>query len=55
MRRAILGPLAMRGADQLRDLSLHHLLRHRAHRLADHVGVFIAQDLSDTSSTVILL
>jgi len=34
-------------ADQLRHLTLHHLSRDRPDRLADHVGVFIAQHLPD--------
>jgi hypothetical protein len=47
MRRAVLGALAMRGADELRDLGLHDLLRDHAHRFADHVAVLLAQHLPD--------
>src|SRR4051812_8709594 len=47
MRRPILGPLAVSRADQLGDLGLHQLLRHHAHRLADHVTVLLAQHLPD--------
>jgi hypothetical protein len=47
MRRAVLGALTALGADQLRDLGLHQLLRDRPHRLADHVSVLVAQHLSD--------
>jgi hypothetical protein len=37
----------MVGADQLGHLSLHDLLRHRPHRLANHVGMLVAQHLPD--------
>jgi hypothetical protein len=47
MRRAILGALAARGADQLGHLGLHQLLRHRPHRLANDFGMLIAQHLPD--------
>src|SRR3954468_14071811 len=48
MRHAILGPaLTMGGADQLRHLRLHQLLRHQPHRLANHVTVLLAQHLPD--------
>src|SRR4051812_2486397 len=48
MRHAIFGPaLTMGGADQLRHLRLHQLLRHQAHGLADHVTVLLAQHLPD--------
>jgi hypothetical protein len=47
MRRAVLAALTVLGADELGDLRLHQLLRHRAHRLADHVTVLLAQHPSD--------
>ncbi len=47
MRRAVLAALTTLRADQLGDLDLHHLLRDRPHRLADHVAVFLAQHLPD--------
>lgn len=47
MRRPILTALTVLGADQIGDLSLHHLLRHHLDRFADHVGVLIAQHLPD--------
>ncbi len=47
MRRPVIGPLAELGADQLADLSLHHLSRDRLHRLADHVRILIAQHTPD--------
>jgi hypothetical protein len=48
MCRPIVGPaLAELGADQLRDLRLHQLLRDPAHRLAQHVGVILQQHLPD--------
>jgi hypothetical protein len=47
VRGAILGALPVLGADQLRHLSLHDLLRDHPHRLTDHVSVFIAQHLPD--------
>jgi hypothetical protein len=47
MRRAVLGALPALRADQLRHLGLHDLLRHDTHRLADHVGVLVAQHLPD--------
>jgi hypothetical protein len=47
MRGAVLGALTMAGADQLGDLDLHQLLRHQAHRLADHVAVLLTQHLPD--------
>ena len=47
MRRPVLGALPVLCADQLRDLGLHQLLRHRPHRLADHIAVLLAQHLSD--------
>src|SRR3954451_208587 len=47
MRRAVLGALPVRGADELGDLGLHQLPRDRPHRLADHVTVLLAQHLPD--------
>jgi hypothetical protein len=47
MRRAILGPLAKSGADELGDLDLHQLLRDQTHGLADHVTVLLTQHLPD--------
>ena len=47
MRRAVLGALAVLGADQLRHFGLHQLLRDRSHRLTNHVCVLIAQHLPD--------
>jgi hypothetical protein len=47
MRRAVLGPLAALGTDQLGDLDLHQLPSHRPDRLADHVAMLIAQHLLD--------
>jgi hypothetical protein len=47
MRRAVLGALTVLGTDELRDLGLHQLLRHRPDRLADHVTVLLAQHLPD--------
>jgi hypothetical protein len=47
MRRAVLAALTVRRADQLGDLGLHQLLRHRPHGLPDHVAVLLAQHLPD--------
>jgi hypothetical protein len=47
MRHPILGPFTVLSTDELRDLGLHDLLRHRADRLADHVAVLLAQHLPD--------
>jgi hypothetical protein len=47
MRRAVLAALAVPSADQLRHFGLHQFLRHRPHRLADHVAMLIAQHLPD--------
>ena len=47
MRRSVLGPLPVGGADQLGHLGLHQLPRDRPHRLADHVAVLLAQHLPD--------
>jgi hypothetical protein len=47
MRRAILGPLAALGADQLADLDLHQLPGQPFDRLAQHVGVLVDQHLPD--------
>jgi hypothetical protein len=47
MRHAILAALTALRPDQLRDLSLHQLLRDRPDGLADHVSMLIAQHLPD--------
>jgi hypothetical protein len=47
MRRTVLAALAVSRTDQLGDLGLHDLLRHRADRLADHVTVLLAQHPPD--------
>jgi hypothetical protein len=47
MRRTVIGALPQLRADQLADLGLHQLLGDSPHRLADHVGVFIAQHLTN--------
>jgi hypothetical protein len=46
-RRVLRAALAALGADQLRNLELHHLRHDRLDRLADHVGVLIEQHLPD--------
>jgi hypothetical protein len=47
VRGPILHPLAALGADQFTDLGLHQLLRDRAHRLADHIAMLLAQHPPD--------
>jgi hypothetical protein len=48
MRRTILRPaLAELGANQPGHLGLHQLARHGLDRLADHVGMLVAQHLPD--------
>src|SRR3954447_2355459 len=47
MRRTILGPLPVSGADEVGHLSLHQLLRHRPDRLADHITVLLTQHPAD--------
>jgi hypothetical protein len=47
MRGAVFGALPVLDADQLRNLRLHQLLGHRPDRLADHIGMLIAQHLAN--------
>ena len=47
VRRPVLRPFPVAGADQLGDLGLHQLLGDRPHGLADHVTVLLAQHLPD--------
>jgi hypothetical protein len=47
MRRAVLGALTMRRADELGHLDLHQLTGDRLDRLADHVTVLLMQHPAD--------
>jgi hypothetical protein len=47
MRRTVLRPLTTLRTDDLGNLGLHQLPRHRSDGLTDHVAVLLAQHLPD--------